>query len=111
MALPTLDQLCKRCSTNQAVLVVRTDALCATCFTTFISTKVVKRMEAFRTRHSTAEEKPKLLLPLSFGISSFSLLEILDRHLHMQKERTRITGYSLHVVHIDQSSITGSASE
>jgi cytoplasmic tRNA 2-thiolation protein 2 len=67
-------------------------------------------MEAFRTRYGVIGQERKLLLPMSFGVSSCSLLELLDRHLRVQQERTQMRGFSLHVVHIDQSSITGEAS-
>lgn len=96
-------QLCKRCNSFEAILTVRAEPLCRECFTKYIHTKVVKRMEAFRTRHAAAGQERKLLLPLSFGVSSVSLLHILDRHLQTQKEKTQRTGFSLHVLFIDST--------
>lgn len=43
----------------------------------------------------------KLLLPLSFGPCSSSLLQILDQHIDGQYARMNRAGYELHVVHID----------
>ena len=45
-----------------------------------------------------------LLLPLSLGISSLSLLHILANHLQNQKRRTGRTSFSLVILHIDYSS-------
>jgi cytoplasmic tRNA 2-thiolation protein 2 len=111
MTAGTVDQICKRCSVNQAALIVRSEPLCAACLAAYLTVKVSKRMEAFRTRYGTAGQERKLLLPMSFGVSSCSLLELLDRHLRVQQERTQMKGFSLHVVHIDQSSITREASD
>jgi cytoplasmic tRNA 2-thiolation protein 2 len=44
----------------------------------------------------------KLLLPLSFGPCSASLLQILDGHLQGQFDRMNRAAYELFVVHIDQ---------
>lgn len=51
-------------------------------------------------RGSTKSAK-KLLLPLSFGASSASLLHILDNHLEGQYKRMNRAAYELHVVHVD----------
>lgn len=71
------------------------------CFTQYITTKAVKRMETYRVRGSTAKVPRKLLLPLSYGPSSASLLHILDQHLQGQYERMNRAAYELFVVHID----------
>ena len=70
------------------------------CFLQYVNTKAVKRMETYRVRGSTKIPK-KLLLPLSFGPSSGSLLHILDQHLTGQYERMNRAAYELCVVHID----------
>lgn len=93
-------ELCRRCSALEAVLTVRTDPLCRDCFSKYIHTKVVKRMEAFRTRFTAAGEEPKLLLPMSFGVSSLTLLHILDKHLRTQEQKSGRRGFSLHVLHV-----------
>ena len=66
----------------------------------YVNTKAVKRMETYRVRGSTKTPK-KLLLPLSFGPSSISLLHILDQHLTGQYVRMNRAAYELYVVHID----------
>ncbi|KIW03738.1 uncharacterized protein PV09_05045 [Verruconis gallopava] len=95
-----LGQLCKRCSVHEATLTVRNEPLCKECFSKYIHTKVVKRMEAFRTRHASATQERKLLLPISLGVSSVTLLHILDRHLQGQKQKTGRVGFSLHVLYV-----------
>jgi len=61
-------------------------------------------MESFRVRFSTDQQR-KILLPLSFGVSSISLLHVLDRHLKTQAEKTRRTGFSLSILYVDTSSV------
>lgn len=72
----------------------------STCFSQYVTTKAIKRMETYRVRGSTKAPK-KLLFPLSFGPSSASLLYILDQHLQSQYDRMNRAAYELHVVHID----------
>jgi cytoplasmic tRNA 2-thiolation protein 2 len=95
-----IGQLCKRCNVLEAALTVRTEPLCRDCFSKYVHTKVVKRMEAFKTRNLVAGQERKLLLPVSFGVSSISLLHILHQHLQSQRQKTGRTGFSLHVVYI-----------
>ncbi|KAF2398570.1 hypothetical protein EJ06DRAFT_83968 [Trichodelitschia bisporula] len=92
--------VCKKCSMLAAVVTVRSDPLCADCFARFVNTKVVKRMEGFRTRYATAGEERCLLLPVSFGVGSLTLLHVLDRHLVQQCERYGRTGYALRVLYV-----------
>jgi cytoplasmic tRNA 2-thiolation protein 2 len=58
-------------------------------------------METYKSRKSADKEPQKLLLPLSFGPSSTSLLSILDTHLQGQLDRMGRTTYKLFLVHID----------
>lgn len=73
------------------------------CFSKYVHTKTIKRMEAFRVRYSAAGQQRTLLLPISFGVSSITLLHILDHHLQVQKQRTGRTGFGLHIVHVINS--------
>lgn len=75
------------------------------CFTKYVHTKIIKRMESFRVRHSTVGKQRKLLLPLSFGVSSITLLHILSHHLQTQTGRTGRTGFALHVLFVDTSAV------
>jgi cytoplasmic tRNA 2-thiolation protein 2 len=71
------------------------------CFCQYVTTKAIKRMETYKMRGSVKVAR-KLLLPLSFGPSSASLLHILDGHLQGQYDRMNRAAYELFVVHIDQ---------
>lgn len=62
-------------------------------------TKAIKRLETFRVNFHTNEER-KVLLPLSFGVSSTTLLHILDLHLKTQMSKTGRTGFALSIVAI-----------
>lgn len=55
-------------------------------------------MEQFRVRNADPGKPRTLLLPLSLGISSLSLLYILDGHLQNQINRTGRPGFLLHVL-------------
>ena len=48
----------------------------------------------------------RLLLALSLGVSSTTLLHVLDQHIRTSIERTGRTGYELYVLFIDKSSIS-----
>lgn len=99
---PLNPTLCRRCQTTPPTLTIRTEPLCAPCFTKYVSTKVIKRMESFRVRHSEPGQEPKLLLPLSFGPGSVVLLYLLSRHLEGQREKTGRVGFGLRVVFVGE---------
>ncbi|TQS38319.1 hypothetical protein Golomagni_01180 [Golovinomyces magnicellulatus] len=71
------------------------------CFSAYITTKAIKRMQTYRIRGSRLRHPRRLLLPLSYGPSSSSLLFILDNHLQGQYNKTHKVTYELVVVHID----------
>jgi cytoplasmic tRNA 2-thiolation protein 2 len=98
--IPIDKALCRRCQTDPPAITVRTEPLCAPCFVKYVSTKIVKRMESFRVRHTDPGRDRILLLPLSFGSSSTTLLHTLSRHLQGQAEKTGRTGFRLHVLHV-----------
>ncbi|OAX83883.1 cytoplasmic tRNA 2-thiolation protein 2 [Emergomyces africanus] len=63
--------------------------------------KVVKRMEKYRPQNAPKNRQRKLLLPLSYGVSSSTLLHILN----LQLERQISTGlgrraYDIHVLNV-----------
>ena len=72
----------------------------------YVTSKVAKRMDSFKVR-GASDRKPRLLLPVSFGVSSTTLLHILDQHLQVQLERTKRTGYELFILFVDQSTVEG----
>ncbi|EMC97920.1 hypothetical protein BAUCODRAFT_56334, partial [Baudoinia panamericana UAMH 10762] len=94
--------LCRRCQTEPPTLTVRTEPLCTACFAKYISTKIIKRMESFRVRHSDpgVSEVRTLLLPLSLGACSTVLLHVLSLHLRGQGERTGRRGFGLEVLFV-----------
>ena len=65
-------------------------------------------MESFRVRNAAPDQQRKMLLAVSFGVSSISLLNILDRHLQTQKTKTGRTGFSLTLVFVDTSTVENS---
>lgn len=62
-------------------------------------------MEAFRTRHSSAGQERVLLMTLSLGISSVTMLHLLETQLNRQISKSGRTGFQLHVLHVDTSSV------
>ena len=98
--------LCRRCQDNSPILTIRNEPLCNTCFHKYVSTKVVKRLESFRVRHSKPGQEPTLLLPLSFGAGSNALLCLLSQHLKGQVEKTGRTGFKLLILHVDDASLS-----
>lgn len=72
------------------------------CFARYIHTKVIKRLESFRVNFAaTPDQQRRILLPLSFGVSSTTLLHVLDLHLKTQKQKTSRTGFAIHVVFVE----------
>lgn len=48
----------------------------------------------------------KFLLPVSFGVSSTTLLSVLDQHLANRFAKSRMRPYALHVLHVVDDSVT-----
>ena len=69
----------------------------------YVATKVTKRMDSYRVRKCSKENDRNILLPISYGVSSLTLLHILDQQIHKQLERTGRGGFTLHVLYIDHS--------
>ncbi|KAF2636315.1 hypothetical protein P280DRAFT_155468 [Massarina eburnea CBS 473.64] len=92
---------CRRCKENTAVLVVRSEPLCRDCFTRYVHTKAVKRLESFRVRNAALDHQRKFLLALSFGVSSVTLLHVLDHLLQTQRGKTGRTGFAVDVVFVE----------
>jgi cytoplasmic tRNA 2-thiolation protein 2 len=107
----TTPNLCKRCQTEPVAISVRTEPVCKTCFSKYVQTKIVKRLETFRVKNSEPGKERTLLVPISFGPASTTLLRILSRHLKGQLEKTGRTGFKLHVLHILQPGEDASATE
>ena len=67
-----------------------------------MATKVSKRMGTNKLRGAFKDTPKVLLLPLSLGFSSVSLLHVLNQQLVSQRERNGKALYNLHVLFIDQ---------
>ncbi|KAF2851452.1 hypothetical protein T440DRAFT_394663 [Plenodomus tracheiphilus IPT5] len=94
---------CRRCHDAPSVLVVRSEPLCHDCFARYVHTKCIKRLESFRVNFAATAPQRRILVPLSFGVSSIALLHILNLHLSTQKSKTGRTGFTINVVHIYES--------
>ena len=73
------------------------------CFLNYVGSKIAKRMDGYKVRSISTTKQRRLLLPLSLGVSSLTLLHVLDQQLHTQKERTGRTGYEIDVLIINES--------
>ncbi|MCJ1317225.1 cytoplasmic tRNA 2-thiolation protein 2 [Xylographa vitiligo] len=71
----------------------------------------MKRMDGYKVRSHTKDKPRRILLSLSLGVSSMTLLYLLDQQLRIQKERTSQVGYELHVLHINDEGSMESAKE
>ncbi|KAL9129936.1 MAG: hypothetical protein Q9217_001738 [Psora testacea] len=100
---------CARCQSFNDTFVVRTEHLCKDCLQKYVVTKVLKRLETNKIRGGFKEPEKTILVPISFGVSSVSLLHILDSQLKNRHDRGRHAGYTLHLLHVDHSSLLGDA--
>ena len=98
---------CARCQSSDETCIIRTERLCKQCFQKYVTTKALKRLETGKLRGGYREPEKKLLVPISFGVSSICLLSFLDSHLKIRQQQGRHAGYSLHLLHVDQSSVLG----
>lgn len=80
------------------------------CFTKYVVTKVLKRLESNKLRGGFKDAQRTLLVPISFGVSSIALLHVLDQQIKGRAEAGRHTGYKLHILLVDQSAIIEQAS-
>ncbi|KAI1757473.1 hypothetical protein F4782DRAFT_478700 [Xylaria castorea] len=96
--------LCTRCKEQDRVLDLRSDAVCETCFTTFVASKAIKRLEVLQreTRGPRLPSRPqRYLLALSRGPSSTALLHILNENVRRQRERNQRVKFELVPVFVD----------
>lgn len=101
---------CARCHASNAALVIRSERLCRDCFVKYVETKVFKRLEKSGIRSGFNDLPKILLLPISFGVSSISLLHVLDQQLQHRLKQGRHAGYTLHVLFIDESNVVAQPS-
>ena len=71
------------------------------CFIKYIRSKPVKRIESYRIKDGAPR---RLLLPVSGGVSSLALLQILDRQIQRQFSERGRTAYELHILTVETPS-------
>ena len=76
----------------------------------YVATKALKRLETNKLRGGFKEPQKTLLISVSFGVSSIVLLHLLDQQLGTRAESGRHTGYNLHILFVDQSTVLSHAS-
>lgn len=103
--MPSRDLLCYDCRVNEAATEIRKRHLCQGCFHKYVGSKILKRMETYRFRNQTQIEgkagRKRLLLPVSGGVSSLVLLEVLDKQIRKQLCQQGRTAYDLVICHVD----------
>ncbi|KAI0554922.1 hypothetical protein F4679DRAFT_525461 [Xylaria curta] len=95
---------CTRCKGQDGVLDLRSEVVCETCFTTFVASKAIKRLEVLQreTRGPRLPSRPqRYLLALSRGPSSTALLHILNENVRRQRERNQRLKFELVPVFVD----------
>ena len=101
---------CARCHNERLTFAIRAEKLCKECFVKYVHTKVIKRLESNKIRGGFNEPVRHILLALSLGVSSVSLLHLLDTQLKERSHQGRHPGFVLHLLFIDESSIAGRTS-
>ncbi|KAJ9652003.1 Cytoplasmic tRNA 2-thiolation protein 2 [Neophaeococcomyces mojaviensis] len=108
--MPSSTSLCVDCQTFPSQVAIRKRRLCHDCFHKFVSSKVLKRMETYRFKNQVGNQKKRLLLPLSGGVSSLVLLQILDAQIKRQLSQQNRTAYDLVVCHVSPPDMNGTNS-
>ncbi|KAI5287878.1 cytoplasmic tRNA 2-thiolation protein 2 [Ascosphaera aggregata] len=104
----SLAELCMDCKSVPPTLTLRKRELCENCALRFISGKVLRRMERYKLRNAPKTHRRRLLLPLSFGVGSLTLLHILDGHLRKYAVGgAKVTPFDLIVLSVEPGSIDG----
>ena len=70
------------------------------CFVAYVTTKVVKQTQDFKARYTKDAQPRKVLLPLSLGPSSTTLLHLLDEQYTRQLQKLKRTGFELLVLYV-----------
>ena len=99
---------CARCRVREGNLRVRNEHLCKECFLNYVGVKVTKRMESNNLRSNLRDAPKVLLLALSLGPSSLTMLHVLDQNIQRQRQKTGRAGYALKVLLVESSQDTSS---
>ena len=73
------------------------------CFLRYVATKVFKRVEATKIRADFKDVPNRLLLPISLGVSSLSLLHVLDQQIQFNLAKNGRAGFTLHLLFVEQA--------
>jgi cytoplasmic tRNA 2-thiolation protein 2 len=98
--MPATTAMCADCREQGATLVIRNRHLCVSCFIRYVNSKVLKRMESYRFKNLAGDQKRRLFLPLSGGVSSLVLLQVLDAQLQRQIGNRNRTAYDLVIARV-----------
>ncbi|EXJ55772.1 hypothetical protein A1O7_08702 [Cladophialophora yegresii CBS 114405] len=93
-------ETCVDCQDHEANLTIRARRLCAACFSRYVNSKILKRMESYGFKHLAADQKRRLFLPISGGVSSIVLLQVLDAQLQKQIGNRNRTAYDLIIARV-----------
>ncbi|KAL4920434.1 hypothetical protein BDW62DRAFT_208948 [Aspergillus aurantiobrunneus] len=108
-----LSSPCVDCQDAEPVLTIRNRSLCRDCYIRFVGYKVFRRMEKYRLRRDGLPRTGpcRVLLPLSYGLSSSVLLHMVHTQVEDLLSKPRgPQGFELHVLTIGPSSISPSSS-
>jgi cytoplasmic tRNA 2-thiolation protein 2 len=106
MPSKVLQDVCVDCQSAEATLDIRKRRLCRDCFMKYVNSKVLKRMESYRFGSNNADTRRRLLLPVSGGVSSLVLLQVLHSQMQRQLAKRNKTAYQLLVVIIGDNLTT-----
>ena len=105
--MPVSTAVCLDCHKNESEIEIRKRRLCNECFRKYLSSKILKRMETYRFKNQVGNAKKRLLLPISGGVSSLVLLQVLDAQIKKQLSQQNRTAYDLVLVHLVLDEHTG----
>ncbi|KAF9889598.1 cytoplasmic tRNA 2-thiolation protein 2 [Aspergillus nanangensis] len=111
MPAKDLSDPCMTCKEAESSVFVRKRHLCNDCYVQFVSHRVFKRMEKYRLLRGLPKTSPcKLLLPLSYGLSSSVLLRLLHHQIEDLRSKPHApAGFTLDVIIIEPSTISPSS--
>ncbi|PWY67165.1 hypothetical protein BO70DRAFT_345484 [Aspergillus heteromorphus CBS 117.55] len=108
MPAKELSDRCMNCHEADPVFTLRSRQVCQDCYVRFVAFKSFKRMENYRLRKGMPKTGPcKLLLPLSYGVSSTVLLHMLHQQLEVLHSKSHgPAGFEVLVLVVDPSTIS-----
>ncbi|KAI5283689.1 cytoplasmic tRNA 2-thiolation protein 2 [Ascosphaera acerosa] len=108
---PAAEASCMDCRAAPSTVTLRKRELCENCALRFISGKILRRMDRYKLRNAPRTHRRRLLLPLSFGVGSMTLLHVLDAHLRKHAVGgARVTPFDLVVLSVQPETVGGGTS-